>query len=121
MNSIIAVIVTYNRKELLKENMEALINQSYKEFDILVVDNASTDGTFEYIKRLVNDNDFISYFNTGKNLGGAGGFSLGIKEACLKGYEKIWIMDDDTSNTTLALIIIETKDALLILTIPFSI
>lgn len=96
MNSIIAVIVTYNRKELLKENIESLINQSYKGFDILVVDNASTDGTYEHIKRLVNENDFVSYYNTGKNLGGAGGFSLGIKEACLKGYDKIWIMDDDT-------------------------
>lgn len=48
MNKIIALVVTYNRKNLLKENLEALLKQDYSEFDILVVDNASTDGTKEF-------------------------------------------------------------------------
>ena len=50
MKKIVAVVVTYNRKKLLKENLNALLNQSYKDFDILLIDNASTDGTKEYVK-----------------------------------------------------------------------
>ena len=45
-NDVIAIIVTYNRKELLKESIEALLQQTYKNFDILVIDIASTDGTY---------------------------------------------------------------------------
>ncbi|MBN1040021.1 glycosyltransferase [Clostridium botulinum] len=95
MNSIVAVIVTYNRKELLKQCIDALINQSIKKFDIMVIDNASTDNTYEEIKGLI-ESEKVIYINTGKNLGGAGGFNYGIKEAYLKGYKYYWIMDDDT-------------------------
>ena len=54
---VIAVVVTYNRKELLKEAIEALLNQEYNNCDVLIVDNASTDGTREYIDELLKDED----------------------------------------------------------------
>ena len=73
MNKIVALVVTYNRKQLLKENIEALLNQNNNEFDILIVDNASTDGTEELVKSF--ENNRIIYENTGANLGGAGGFN----------------------------------------------
>lgn len=91
---VIAVVVTYNRKELLKECIEALLNQNYKNCDVLVVDNASTDGTENYIKPLL-DSKRVIYKNTGSNLGGAGGFNYGLKEATKMNYDYIWIMDDD--------------------------
>ena len=93
MNSTVAIVVTYNRKKLLEENINALLNQKYK-CDILVIDNASTDGTDKMVSEL-NDGRII-YVNTGKNLGGAGGFSFGVKKAIEKGYEFGWIMDDDS-------------------------
>lgn len=92
---VIAVVVTYNRKELLKEAIEALLNQEYNNCEVLVVDNASTDGTREYIDELLKDTR-VHYENTGANLGGAGGFNYGMKKAYELGYEYIWIMDDDT-------------------------
>ena len=46
---VVAVVVTYNRKELLKECIEALIKQEYNDCEILIVDNASTDGTYEEV------------------------------------------------------------------------
>lgn len=92
--NVIAVIVTYNRKELLKECIQALINQKGEKCDVLVIDNKSTDGTYEYIKNLV-DMKTIIYENTGENLGGAGGFNYGIKKAYSLGYKYIWVMDDD--------------------------
>ena len=113
MKKILAVVVTYNRKELLRENIEALLNQSFSQFDIMIIDNASTDGTYEYIFDLARNQGKIKYYNTGKNLGGAGGFSLGIKKACEKGYEKIWIMDDDTIPQTTALEELVKADRLL--------
>ena len=74
---VIAVIVTYNRKELLKESINALLKQNYKNLRILIIDNNSTDGTKEHIsEELKNEN--VIYENTGENLGGAGGFNYGM-------------------------------------------
>jgi glycosyltransferase len=91
---VIAVIVTYNRKELLKECINALLKQDYNNCDILVVDNASTDGTKEFIADELK-NSKVHYENTGANLGGAGGFNFGMKKACELGCDFIWVMDDD--------------------------
>lgn len=91
---VIAVVVTYNRKELLKEAINALLKQEYKKCDVLVVDNASTDGTREYISEELK-NKRVIYINTGSNLGGAGGFNFGMKEACKMDYDFVWLMDDD--------------------------
>ena len=94
-NKSVAVVVTYNRKELLDQCIDRLLKQKYRSCDIIVVDNASTDGTQEMI---INKYDVpeMLYINTGANLGGAGGFQYGVKKAVLLGYEYIWIMDDDT-------------------------
>lgn len=93
--STLAIIVTYNRKDLLKECIESLLNQKDKGLDILVIDNNSNDGTQEMIKKEFKK---IFYKNTGANLGGAGGFNYGIKESfdLSKNYDYLWIMDDDT-------------------------
>lgn len=94
MKSVAAIVVTYNRKKLLKEAIDALLSQSLPEADVLVVDNASTDGTKEYITDYISQNKIV-YFNTGNNLGGAGGFNFGMRQAYEAGYKYIWIMDDD--------------------------
>jgi len=94
MKKVIAVIVTYNRKELLRESVEALLNQDYENCDVLIIDNASTDGTYEYMKDLL-ENNRVNYINTGANLGGAGGFNYGMKEAGSRECDYIWVMDDD--------------------------
>lgn len=102
-NKVAAIVVTYNRKKLLKKNIRALLAQTYKNFlDILVIDNASTDFTKEAIQQYINNKDII-YINTGKNLGGAGGFNFGMRKAAELNYEFMWIMDDDTIPTPTAL------------------
>ena len=92
MNNTVAIVVSYNRKELLKECIKRLQLQTVKT-DILIVDNASNDGTDKLFEKC---DDNIIYVNTGKNLGGAGGFNFGIKYAVEAGYEYLWILDDDT-------------------------
>lgn len=94
-NNTAAVVVTYNRKEILKRNIECLLGQQDKKCDILIIDNASTDGTAEMIQEHFSVPQVI-YFNSGKNLGGAGGFEYGIRKALEYHYDYIWIMDDDT-------------------------
>lgn len=94
MKKVIAVVVTFNRKVLLKEAIEALLNNKYPGLEVLVTDNASTDGTKEYISELL-DNPRVHYVNTGDNLGGAGGFNFGMKEAYKLGCDYMWLMDDD--------------------------
>lgn len=112
MNSVCAVVVTYNRKVLLRESIECLLNQSNQDFDVLVVDNASTDNTFEYIADLI-DNQHVKYENTGDNLGGSGGFNYGMKSAYQHGYKYIWLMDDDTMPKSTALEELMNADKLL--------
>ena len=89
------VVVTYNRKKLLQENIEALLKQTVRDtLEIIIIDNASTDGTFEAIKDYIDNNEIV-YINTGSNLGGAGGFQYGIRYAAEHDYEFVWVMDDD--------------------------
>lgn len=91
---IAAIVVTYNRKEYLLRSIEALTKQNVPNLDILIVDNASTDGTAEAVAPLA-ESGVIRYQNTGANLGGAGGFHYGMRQAVKAGYDYLWIMDDD--------------------------
>lgn len=92
MNKVAAIVVTYNRKELLIKCIEKLQKQTVP-LDILIIDNASTDGTGDMFKEVPEN---VKYFNTGKNLGGAGGFNYGLKMAYALKYDFFWLMDDDT-------------------------
>ena len=103
MSSIAAVVVTYNRKELLETCIERILSQSDGTPDVLVIDNASADGTGDLVDNRFGNEARVKYFNTGNNLGGAGGFSYGINVAVNLGYEYLWIMDDDTFPETTAL------------------
>lgn len=89
------VIVTYNRLSLLKECISALKNQTYKINKIYIINNNSTDGTSDYLQELIADSQFV-IINLPQNIGGAGGFSEGIKRVVLDGCDWAWIMDDDT-------------------------
>ena len=91
-----AVIVTFNRKELLGENIRMLLKQTRPFDKIFVVDNCSTDGTPEYLKDQgwMDDPRFV-YVKTHANIGGAGGFYTGTKAAYEAGADYIVLMDDD--------------------------
>lgn len=91
---IAAVVVTYNRKNDLKKNLKCLKKQTRKIDRIFIIDNASTDGTEDFIRNEINDPN-ITYIKLDTNIGGSGGFYTGVKVAYEAGYDYIWGMDDD--------------------------
>jgi rhamnopyranosyl-N-acetylglucosaminyl-diphospho-decaprenol beta-1,3/1,4-galactofuranosyltransferase len=93
-NSVGAVVVTYNRRHLLERVIDSLSAQSRPVDHIYIVDNASTDGTEEYLSTLQVAKK-ISIQRMPTNTGGSGGFSHGMKWAFDEGHEWIWLMDDD--------------------------
>jgi GT2 family glycosyltransferase len=94
--TIAAVVVTFNRKLLLIECLNALLAQTRPMDKIYLIDNASSDGTQALLEEhnLLN-HPLIDYRLMTENLGGAGGFYEGIKAAHEDGYDWIWVMDDD--------------------------
>ena len=93
-NKYAIIIVTYNRIELLKECINNAVNQTIPAESIIIINNASTDGTKEYLDKL-KDNTILDIHNLDENIGGAGGFCIGIEAALKKDVESILIIDDD--------------------------
>lgn len=90
-----SITVTYNRKNMLRKNILKILEQTIYLNKIYIIDNASSDGTYEYIEDLISNNKNIEYIRLDKNLGGSEGFYQGIMHACNDGMEYLWGMDDD--------------------------
>jgi rhamnopyranosyl-N-acetylglucosaminyl-diphospho-decaprenol beta-1,3/1,4-galactofuranosyltransferase len=100
MSGVCAVVVTHNRREMLRRCLAALADQRRVPDRILVVDNASSDGTREMLE---DGYEQVELLPLRSNEGGAGGFHEGIKRAYATGAEWLWLMDDDTIATPDAL------------------
>jgi GT2 family glycosyltransferase len=90
--TVIAVLVTYNRRELLLEALSAVYAQSRAPDAVIVVDNASTDGTGAAVRARFPASYLVQ---AEQNTGGAGGFAYGIALALAHDADLIWLMDDD--------------------------
>ena len=88
----VAIVVTYNRRDYMLRCVDALLQQTMPT-DILIIDNASTDDTADAVAAMSDAR--IHYHCMHKNLGGAGGFQRGMREAVAMGYDYLWVMDDD--------------------------
>ena len=87
-----AVVVAYNRAALLRACLIAIRGQTHPPDAVLVVDNASTDGTRALLRE---EFPGVTVLAMAANGGGAGGFHAGMKWAYGQGYGWLWIMDDD--------------------------
>ncbi len=85
------VIPTHNRVDLLPRAIESVLNQTYKDIELIVVSDGSTDGTDELMAKYANDSR-IKYINYKPAQGGNYARNTGIKAA--KG-EYIAFLDDD--------------------------
>lgn len=96
------VIVTYNKLNMLKECINAVLNQTRKIDEIFLIDNCSSDKTKDYAAQLTEQQRNIHYYRLSNNIGGAGGFNYGLKRAFSAEIDYIWIMDNDTIPTETA-------------------
>lgn len=113
MSKVLVTLVTYNRRNLLMNCLKSLLNQEEKVSGILIVDNASTDDTEFFLKKMrfleeevthgnhlyISESDGVTeyYYRNSTNLGGAGGFAKAIELSKNLDYDYIWIMDDDVA------------------------
>lgn len=101
---IVAVTVTYNRTQTLKKTINALLKQTISLYKIIIVDNNSNPAEKEIINKIALQSSIIDVIWLDENLGGAGGFEVGMRRA-LEEYRPdwYWIMDDDAYPTPLCL------------------
>lgn len=91
--SVCAVIVTRNRRDLLAECLGRVRALERPVDELVVVDNASTDGTGQMVRERFPEAHLLALE---ANVGGAGGFHHGLSWAYARGHEWMWVMDDDT-------------------------
>jgi rhamnopyranosyl-N-acetylglucosaminyl-diphospho-decaprenol beta-1,3/1,4-galactofuranosyltransferase len=91
---IVAVVVTFNRRALLERLLDALEGTPGLA-EVVVADNASTDGTGEWLAGRAQGTTPVHVVTLPTNMGGAGGFHEGLRVALERGADLAWLMDDD--------------------------
>lgn len=93
----ICVVVTYNRKKLLLEAVDAILNQTLKPYKVIIYDNHSDDGSREAVDEAyhLSDNLSIDYIYSDENLGGSAGYYNGLKAAMKYDFDWVALSDDD--------------------------
>ena len=90
--SVCAVVVTHRRRDLLAKSLDAVVTQDRRPDHLVVVDNDNDPA----VRDLVTGQPVPStYLGSRRNLGGAGGFALGMLHALALGSDWIWLADDD--------------------------
>ena len=83
----------YNGENFLSDALESLLAQSFTDFEIIVSDNCSNDGTAEICQRFLRRDDRIRYYRNETNLGAAGNFNGVVGLA--RGHYFCWACHDD--------------------------
>jgi len=89
------IILNWNGKDYVEECLNSVFNQTYKDYEVLFVDNDSSDGSVEFVKKKYPKSKYskLRILPSGGNWGQGGGDNFGIKRA--KG-EYVVLMDNDT-------------------------
>ncbi|GHU53898.1 hypothetical protein FACS1894132_07400 [Clostridia bacterium] len=93
MKSVAVVICNYNKKNFVLNCIKSVFASNFTNFDLIVVDNASNDGSVQEINEQFADR--LTLLVNDENLGGSGGFNRGMEYAMEKGYKYIHLLDND--------------------------
>jgi rhamnopyranosyl-N-acetylglucosaminyl-diphospho-decaprenol beta-1,3/1,4-galactofuranosyltransferase len=94
--SICAVVVTHRRPDELAKSLDAVSTQTRAPDHLVVVDNDFSDGQDARVRDIVDGQPIATtYIGSRRNLGGAGGFALGMLHALALGADWVWLADDD--------------------------
>ena len=86
------ILIVYNTKKWITECLESIVNQTFKNMEIIIINNASTDGTTEILTGYASKYENIIYKDLGQNAGGATSGNEGIRMAT---GEYVFLMDSD--------------------------
>ena len=75
------IIPTYNRAHLIDRSIQSVLNQTYQDFELIVVDDGSTDNTEDIIRQFQEKDKRIKYIKHDKNKGGSAARNTGIKNS----------------------------------------
>lgn len=92
MKKLAIIIINWNSYEVTQTTILSLDNTSYKDYDIILIDNHSTDGSLEKLEATFKE---ITFLKSNENLGFAGGNNLGIQYAIDKGYMYTMLLNND--------------------------
>jgi len=95
MTSSLIVILNWNGIEDTLKSIDSLLKQTYKQYDILVVDNGSVDNSISILESLVAENNKLHLIKNSSNLGFAGGVNTGISYSIKKGYDTVALFNND--------------------------
>jgi len=87
------IVLNWNGKDDTLECLDSLQKLDYQNFEIVVVDNGSTDGSENVIRSSFPS---VRFLQTGKNLGYAGGNNVGMRFALEHGADYVWLLNNDT-------------------------
>lgn len=93
MKKIGIVICNYNKREYVINCIQSVLESKTDNFDLYVVDNASTDDSVSEIRKIYGERVII--LENEENLGGSGGFNTGIRRVLDEGYEYLYCLDND--------------------------
>lgn len=80
MSKVSVIMPTYNRKNMIGRAIESVLNQTFKDYELIIVDDGSTDGTEENLRKIVKENSRIYYFKQ-ENKGPSSARNFGISKA----------------------------------------
>ena len=95
MSKILVIIPHFNKLSLLKECIYHLECQSFKTFDIMIVDNGSDDGSAEYLFDISNKNSSIHYTLLNENMGFAYAVNKGLEYSINNNYDYSILLNND--------------------------
>ena len=93
MNKVLVIIPHYNKLTLLKKCIKYLECQDFLDFDVIIIDNGSTDGSTDYIYNLTNNRYHCIMFN--ENTGFAYAINRGIKYSIDNNYDYSILLNND--------------------------
>lgn len=90
---VFVVVLNYNGRDVLDQCLSGLFRQDYPNFSVILVDNASTDGSLEAAKKKFSRGVFIK---NETNLGFSAGNNVGIRFSLERGAQYVFLLNNDT-------------------------
>lgn len=120
--TVCAVVLTCNRLAKSRRCIEAVLRQTRSPDHVLIVDNASSDGTGDYASALAEDDPRITLLPLDENEGPAGGYAAGFEWAEEAGFNFVWAFADDVypEPDCLEILLEEMGDARDLIVYPYT-